>query len=147
MKASLLALSLLSLLSVTPAHAEQEVILYCRIHQIEPEYLIVERETTTDVWTVSEMGTKKNLQHSYPANRIGITAKGKTQANLAIDLYFPTPDAMQVVAIKQYGKIVTGQLKELKNGNETSRKECSIFSTRFNFNAPGLRSENLTTVD
>ena len=147
MKASLLSLSLLSLFTVTPAFAEQEVIMYCRLHQIEPIYVIVEREVTTDVWTVSEMGIKQNIQHSYPASRIGISVKGTSFSNLAVDLQFPTEDGLQVISGRLQGKLVTSQVKEFKNGNEISSKECNVFSTRFNFHTPGLRSENLTTVD
>ncbi len=147
MKSSLLTFSLLAVGLTSTAHAEEEQIMHCRLNEVTPQFIIVARDTQTDVWTVSEYTTKLISEHSYHASRIGISVKGKTKRQMGVDLHFPISDGTKIISAQRDGDTVASQVKVVKNGIQTHYRECNVFAVNFFFDAKGLLSENLTTVD
>lgn len=129
------------------AHAEDEVVLFCRLDVPGDVLLILQNDPETDIWTVQDLSDKYHKKESHPATSVGISASGAEPNDTTIELNFPRTKGMLVVTASRKGWELTGHVKELDHGTETNYRECKPNGMRFYVNHPSLKSENLTHVD
>jgi hypothetical protein len=142
----LAALAVLAAFTHT-AHAEDEVILFCKLDVPGDVLLILQNNPETDVWTVQEISDTYRKKESHPATSVGISASGAEPNATTIELNFPLSKGMLVVAASKKGWELSGHVKELDHGTETNYRECMPNGMRFYINNKALQSENLTHID
>lgn len=147
MKKLLLAVLMAFAAITQTAHAEDEVILFCRLDVPGDVLLILQNDPETDLWTVQEISDTYRKKESHPATSVGISASGAEPNDTTIELNFPQSKGMLVVSASKKGWELSGHVKELDHGNETNYRECKPNGMRFYVNHKALQSENLTHVD
>lgn len=107
----------------------------------------LEREPSTDVWSLITVSDKGKTVEPYPATRLGIsTVLDNSKNTNTTELYFSRPNSMFTVGVVERLRGITGYVKELSNGIETNYRECTSRSFSVDYTREGLFN-NFTQVD